>query len=281
MRRTPLVLCCAALLAVATAAPAGAITNGQPDGNLHPNVGAIVADWTSASPGPDVTCSGTLISPSVFLTVAHCTEFLVARGHDIRVTFDAHYDENAEAPAGLVAGTAVAHPLFGTAGTSDPHDIAVVLLAESPGITPAELPVAGLLDDLQAAHALDDATFTAVGYGETRTDQSGGWHARVPRDGIRRYASQQAHALRPSWLTLSSNAATGDGGSCYGDSGGPHFLGGTDSNLVVSTTDRRGQHLPSPRPDLPAGHTRRQGLPQPVREPALTVTIDSARYGVS
>ena len=112
----------------------------------------------------------------------------------------------------------------------------MVLLAQSPGITPAELPVAGLLTDLQAAHALDDATFTAVGYGETRTDQSGGWHARVPRDGIRRYTSQQAHALRPSWLTLSSNAATGDGGSCYGDSGGPHFLGGTDSNLVVSTT---------------------------------------------
>ena len=236
MRRTALVACAGLLLAAATAAPASAITNGSPDGNLHPSVGAIVADWTSASPGPDVTCSGTLIGARVFLTVAHCTTFLVARGHDIRVTFSPAYDEDAEAPAGLIAGTAVAHPLFGSGGTSDPNDIAVVLLAESPGTAPARLPAAGVLDDLQAAHALDDATFTAVGYGETRADQTGGWHARVPRDGIRRYASQQALSLRPSWLVLSSNAATGDGGSCYGDSGGPHFLGGPDSDLVVSTT---------------------------------------------
>ena len=30
------------------------------------------------------------------------------------------------------------------------------------------------------------------------------------------------------------NPSTGSGGTCYGDSGGPHFLG--DSNLVVSIT---------------------------------------------
>lgn len=30
--------------------------------------------------------------------------------------------------------------------------------------------------------------------------------------------------------------STGDGGTCYGDSGGPHFLGGVDSNLIVSIT---------------------------------------------
>jgi hypothetical protein len=236
MRRTALVACAGLLLAAATAGPASAITNGSPDGDLHPSVGAIVADWSSASPGPDVTCSGTLIDTRVFLTVAHCTTFLVARGHDIRVTFSPHYDEDAVAPTGLIAGTAVAHPLFGSGGTSDPNDIAVVLLAESPGAPPAQLPGAGLLDQLQADHALDDATFTAVGYGETRADETGGWHARVPRDGIRRHVSQQAHALLPSWLVLTSNAATGDGGSCYGDSGGPHFLGGVDSTLVVSTT---------------------------------------------
>ena len=32
------------------------------------------------------------------------------------------------------------------------------------------------------------------------------------------------------------NPSTGNGGTCYGDSGGPHFLGGVNSNLVVSTT---------------------------------------------
>jgi hypothetical protein len=34
----------------------------------------------------------------------------------------------------------------------------------------------------------------------------------------------------------SMNEATGDAGTCYGDSGGPHFLGGETSNLIVSIT---------------------------------------------
>ena len=32
------------------------------------------------------------------------------------------------------------------------------------------------------------------------------------------------------------NPSTGDAGGCFGDSGGPHFLGGTQSNLIVSIT---------------------------------------------
>jgi hypothetical protein len=55
------------LLAVASLVlsigPAGGITFGQPDGNRHPNVGALLADWDPDSPGPDILCSGTLIPP--------------------------------------------------------------------------------------------------------------------------------------------------------------------------------------------------------------------------
>ena len=47
---------------------AGAITFGQLDGNTHPNVGGLFADWDPEVPGPDFLCSGTLISPTVFLT---------------------------------------------------------------------------------------------------------------------------------------------------------------------------------------------------------------------
>ena len=32
------------------------------------------------------------------------------------------------------------------------------------------------------------------------------------------------------------NPSTGSGGTCFGDSGGPHFLGGATSNLLVSIT---------------------------------------------
>ena len=161
---------------VLSAGPAGAITFGQPDGTRHPNVGALVADWDEESPGPDVFCSGTLIAPTVFLTAAHCIASLEARGiTEVWVTFASDYDEDAASPTGLIAGTPVAHPEFGAGGVSDTHDIAVVLLDEAPaGITPAQLPTAGLLDQLKASHQLDDRTFTAVGYGTVREDKASG-----------------------------------------------------------------------------------------------------------
>jgi hypothetical protein len=49
-------------------------------------------------------------------------------------------------------------------------------------------------------------------------------------------ASGSLNSLTPAWLRLSQNASTGNGGTCYGDSGGPNFLGGRTSNLLVATT---------------------------------------------
>jgi secreted trypsin-like serine protease len=217
--------------------PAGAITFGQPDGNLHPNVGAVLADYDPDSPGPDILCSGTLIAPTVFLTASHCTAFLEAEGiSQVWVTFAPAYDEDSTSVAGLLAGSYVTNPQFGSGGASDTHDIAVVLLAQAPaGITPAQLPTATLLDQLKAAHQLDEQTFTAVGYGTVREDKTGGPHSLF-FDGVRRYALQHALNLEKAWLLLSMNPSTGNGGTCYGDSGGPHFLGGVTSNLVVSIT---------------------------------------------
>ncbi|MDQ7992195.1 MAG: trypsin-like serine protease [Propionicimonas sp.] len=223
-------------LACAGAGPAAAVTFGEPDGGLHPNVGVVVIDRNPDSPGPDITCSGTLISDRVFLTVAHCVDVLESVGSPYWVSFEPAYDEDAASPAGLVAGTATKHPLWGSGGQSDPHDIAVLVLDSSPGVAPAELPAAGLLDQLKASHQLDDLAFTTVGYGAVRTDKTGGPHANQGRDGLRRYAQQGFQSLRPATLELSQNPSTGDGGVCNGDSGGPHFLGGVDSNLVVSTT---------------------------------------------
>ncbi len=148
--------------------PAGAITFGQPDGSLHPNVGALLADYDPDSPGPDILCSGTLIAPTVFLTAAHCTAFLEAEGiTQVWVTFAPSYDEDSTSVSGLVAASSyVTHPEFGSGGVSDTHDIAVVLFAQPlTGITPAQLPTAGLLDQLKASHELRERTFTAVGYG--------------------------------------------------------------------------------------------------------------------
>jgi hypothetical protein len=235
MRRL-LVLILAVFLAGTLATPASAITFGEPDGDLHPNVGVVVIDRNPGSPGPDITCSGVLISEAVLLTVAHCVAVLESVGQPYWVSFDSAYDENAEAPGGLFSGTAVKHPLWGTSRQDNTHDIAVILLDTAPGITHAELPTAGLLDQLNATGGLRDQTFTTVGYGAVRSDKTGGPHAVEGRDGVRRYALQSFQSLRPSFLQLSQNPSTGDGGICFGDSGGPHFLGGVDGNLVVSTT---------------------------------------------
>jgi hypothetical protein len=120
-------------------------------------------------------------------------------------------------------------------GESGGRDANAAYLEQAPGITPAQLPTAGLLDQLKASHELDDLTFTAVGYGTVREDKTGGPHSLF-FDGVRRYALQSALNLEKAWLLLSMNPSTGSGGTCYGDSGGPHFLGGVQSNLIVSIT---------------------------------------------
>ena len=223
----------------AIAGAAGAITFGQPDGNRHPNVGALLADYDPDSPGPDLLCSGTLIATDVYLTAGHCTAFLEDEGiTDVWVTFASEYDEDAAAPPGIIHGSYVTNPDFGFSGpggASDPHDLAVVLLDTAPGLTPAELPTEGLLDELKASHELKSAAFTPVGYGTVREDKTGGPHALF-FDGVRRFATQTFKSLQGAWLGLSQQPSTGNGGTCFGDSGGPHFLGGAGSNLLVATT---------------------------------------------
>src|SRR5215467_3252694 len=86
MRRVSLAGAAVIVAALAFAAPAGAITYGAPDGNGHPEVGALLAPQPY-SDGTWETCSGTLISPTVFLTAAHCDQG-VAR---VAVTFDSSY----------------------------------------------------------------------------------------------------------------------------------------------------------------------------------------------
>jgi hypothetical protein len=231
MRRTFLMIASVIVLSLLAVAPAAAITFGQPDGNRHPNVGALIAEYIQ--PGQkDVLCSGTLIAPTVFLTASHCTAYLDSIGigpSDVWVTFDPTPDQNSK----YIPGTYHTNPLFGH-DSADPQDIAVVVLDYAPaGITPAQLPPAGFLDALKRQGTLNSQWFTAVGYGTERTSKTGGPHAFV-FNGERRFATQGFLSLTKSWITLSENISTGSGGTCYGDSGGPHFLGAT--NLIVAIT---------------------------------------------
>jgi secreted trypsin-like serine protease len=230
MRRAATVVLVAVVSLVLNVGAANAITFGQPDGNRHPNVGALMAEFDQ--PGhKDVLCSGTLIAPTVFLTAAHCTDFLASIGigpSQVWVTFDPAFDEHST----LIPGTYHTNPLFGH-DQADPHDIAVVVLSRAAAAQPASLPAAGLLDQLKAQHVLADQRFTAVGYGTVKNDKTGGSH-NFFFDGVRRFVDQGFNSLTASWLRLSENPSTGSGGTCFGDSGGPHFLG--DSGTVVALT---------------------------------------------
>lgn len=235
MRRA-LALCSmvAAWILVASA-PAGAIVYGQPDGNRHPNVGTMVVDIDGEKFS---VCSGSLIDSNTFLTASHCTSFPEQElgTNRVWVSFAPEFDP---ATSTLLPGTTHTHPDFGFSGPggfSDPHDVAVIELdAPVTGITPVQLPPEGLLDELKTSGQLTSATFTAVGYGAVRETRKMGWQSLLDNT-ERRFGLQTANALRPAWLQLSMNQATGNAGTCFGDSGGPHFLGGATSNLQVSLT---------------------------------------------
>jgi secreted trypsin-like serine protease len=207
--------------ALITPASAGAITNGSADGNRHPNVGGLVSA-TQYADGTWIYCSGTLISPTVFLTAAHCA----ADGERVAVTFDAAY----QAGDTVSTGTFEADPLYNQS-QSDPHDIAVVVL-DSPvqGIAPARLPKANSLSSLPRTQR-----FTSVGYGAYEVTNGPGGHQYL-YDDVRMVATGTLNATNKSWLRISMNPATGNGGTCYGDSGGPNFLGNTDIVAAITIT---------------------------------------------
>jgi len=201
--------------------PAFAITYGTVDGKLHPNVGALVGTWSG---GYYPYCSGALISPTVFLTAAHC-DLGESR---VMVTFASDFDGNAK----LLSGTYYADPLY-SFSQDDPHDIAVVVLDQAvKGVTPARLPAANALSSLRVNYP-----FTSVGYGAQENPPAPGGPHLTYYD-IREYSTGSLSAINPAWLRLSQNINTGDGGTCYGDSGGPNFLGAgaTETNIIGGLT---------------------------------------------
>ena len=147
------------LTVLASSGVALGITYGQPDGNKHPNVGALVGTFDrEAYP----YCSRTLISPTVFLTAAHCGD----DGSTVYVSFDSPYTSKSK----LYSGTFYGDPLYNQS-LSDPHDIAVVVFDKPINdIEPAQLPTLGQFDQVDK-----NQKFTAVGNGgQEALNQPGG-----------------------------------------------------------------------------------------------------------
>ena len=229
-------------------APAAAITDGELDGNGHPYVGLMLAK--DAAGNPLWRCSGTLLSPTLFLTAGHCTEAPAASVEIFFASGPIQRDPNYVSVA--AGGTGCANPLVtgypcrgDVSGTPYTHpdynpnaffvrDLGVVLLNKPMQMaTYGALPTLNQLDALKTRRGKQDVTFTAVGYGLQRINP-----VFIEQELVRMVARPHLIQINvPGFsgefsLLLSNNAKTG--GTCFGDSGGPNFLGNT--NIVAGVT---------------------------------------------
>ncbi|MEV5103533.1 trypsin-like serine protease [Streptomyces massasporeus] len=244
---------CATVLA--TALPSSAINsyNAAPAPE-RTEVGALVATWDDdgdpATPDRvDWVCTGTMIDADTFLTAAHCTSdwpdnvrFHVSLDQDVQSGLDAAKkypgDPAAQAAAVAVRGTAHTHPDY-PGPASDTHDIAVIQLPAAQmkarwSFTPATLPTANQLGRL-GPQGLNTTDWLVAGYG-TQEAVNGPGGQTHPGGGVRMKAPVTFNALNDSWARLGMTAPQGNGGACYGDSGGPNFAVIGGRSILAATT---------------------------------------------
>jgi hypothetical protein len=212
--------------------------------NVFKNTGAfIVKSPTTGHIFP--ICSGALISPTVFLTASHCTVFfdndLGPLGYTAFVSFDnpIPFGDLTSRRTDLIPVMQVASNPGFNQSQNDPGDIGVLIVREqhTRGIPPATLPPAGLLDQLSEGNGLQKAVFTPVGYGLQNRVTGGGLPFFQDVNPVpRMYAFSSFNALNGAFLRLSQNWATGNGGTCFGDSGGPNFFNYNGARLLAAIT---------------------------------------------
>jgi hypothetical protein len=252
VRLRVLAIVLSALIALGLQAPAMASTGGTPDGNLHPNVGLILA---YNEDGNRYRCTATLIREDLLLTAAHCTDGVVGK---VLVTFKSEIVTGSTAPAvspfptadpavgyttaqlqaaGFNSGDAYVHPNYSDfTDTANWNDVGVVVLDRDETLAPATIAGLGTLDRIKTAN-LSKTLFRAVGYGTEVRKPTEGPQKPQPMSYplIRRYVDMPGQKLTPQILQTNGNPNDnkGTGGTCFGDSGGPVFLNG---NIVAVTS---------------------------------------------
>jgi len=243
-------------LAIA-AAPGSAITGDWVEDNEHPYVGLVV--FYDEEGEFLWRCTGSLLTPTVLLTAGHCAD-TVSGAVTARVYFQqdagVNYDPATEVdpvsgyPEYCAAGTlgvtcATSDELYnfdftGSLTIPNTHDVGLVIL-DQPIALPeyGVLAEAGSLDPLATQRGRQDVTFTVSGYGLTYRQNV---NNKKPNESYRERLMALSHLVNlNSGLNAGFNLQTvgngkGEGGTCSGDSGGPVFYGGYESNTIVAVT---------------------------------------------
>ena len=238
MRKRVFVLFMVLVVLAVGVMPAGAVTDGELDGEGHPYVVLLLMEVDGA---PAFRCSGTLLTPTVLLTAGHCAgepgEFSGMRvftESDVQAGIGTTNNYPFAGPNSVEAVAWHSHPLF-TEAQFFLHDVGVVIL-QAPGVVLSEYGVLPQLDELDSLKPSRRTVFTAVGYGLQRSfPTAAAWKNVASR--TRMYAEPHLLQVNTGFtgdfsLLLSNNANTG--GTCFGDSGGPNFIG--DSNTIAGVT---------------------------------------------
>jgi hypothetical protein len=251
MRKFVVLLALAAGLFAVSALPAGAITGDYQKDFEHPFVG-LVRFYDNDGQYMH-RCSGSLLTPTVFLTAGHCSvgaasarvyfQQSVAAGYDPQIGMDPNTGYPKECVSGTLGVTcATSHEIhdydFAPAWRDFPNtrDVGLVILDQPvPMSEYGKLAAPHTLDMLATKRGLQETTFTHSGYGLSQINPV-------------HEVSLLERLMAESKLTNLSSALTdgynlqvnfngeGYGGACYGDSGGPVFYGEYPSNTIVAIT---------------------------------------------
>jgi secreted trypsin-like serine protease len=207
-----------------TAASALALIGGSPDGNRHPYVGMAVF-FPDGNPAHGFElCSGSLVSPTVFVTAAHC----FPDGAVALVDVDANALADLHQPGfgSAVPGVVHVHPGYRVGGNglarSDLNDVAVITLFAPVAVSRyAQLPAVGYDDRLPNNQPVD-----TLGYGVQDAKAAAGFGSRLV---ARQKIVPGGGVGKADFLKLSG------GTICNGDSGGPNLQAGTDVVLAINS----------------------------------------------
>jgi secreted trypsin-like serine protease len=238
MPRRHAVTALVALAFLALAPAAGAVVGGTDQ--LSAGFAAPLAFIEIEEPGNAVaTCTGTLISPTVVMTAAHCVYDTTKKGNllgiagpssiSVRIGSTNVSDASLGVDTGVVA--VLPQPYYRWDGSRHNHDVALLALDRALPQQPATL----------AEQRPDTGKELLIaGYGSTSTnDQSDPSALKAALIDAADPGSCHlvSESFDPSWLfcgAAATDPAIPGGTACYGDSGGPAFaFENTVTNLVV------------------------------------------------